>query len=69
MNWHDASELRAQAAWCRKLADAMSDARTRNILQDSAQDFENEAAAYDPIDRPAEPGSDARFRGSSSGGS
>jgi len=67
VNWHDASELRAQAAWCRRLADAISDARTRGILHASAQDFEKEAAAYDPVDPAAGPSDDAGSRGFSSG--
>jgi hypothetical protein len=51
MRRQDASELRAQAARCRRLADAISDTRTRDILKRSAEDFENDATACDALTR------------------
>ena len=42
-----ASALRAQAAWCRTLANGVSDAPTREILNQTAADFEAEAKAID----------------------
>jgi hypothetical protein len=42
-----ASALRAQAAWCRTLANRVSDAPTREILNQTAAEFEAEARAID----------------------
>ena len=47
MNDQSASELRAQAARCRRLANSIYDNRTRDILESTAKEFENEAKAHD----------------------
>jgi hypothetical protein len=47
VNEQSASHLRAQAAWCLKLVNSISDKRTRDILQQSAEEFENEARRHD----------------------
>ena len=39
----EVSELRDQAARCRRLADAICDTQARDILKRSAEEFENEA--------------------------
>ena len=42
-----APALRAQAAWCRTLANGVADAPTRDILNQTAAEFEAEAKAID----------------------
>ena len=42
-----APALRAQAAWCRTLANGVSDAPTHDILNQTAAEFEAEAKAID----------------------
>ena len=58
MNDRGASELRSQAARCRRLADAISDVRTRDILTNSAEEFENEARARDSVEGQGPAGED-----------
>jgi hypothetical protein len=50
VNELSACQLRAKAAWCTRLANLMSDARTRNILNHSAEEFVKEATARDDFD-------------------
>ena len=45
MRPQSASALRAQAAWCRTLANGVSDVPTRDILNQTAAEFEAEAKA------------------------
>jgi len=50
VNMLNASELRSQAARCRRLAQSISDTRTRDILKQSAEEFESEATACESGD-------------------
>jgi hypothetical protein len=50
MNAHSASELRAQAARCRRLASAIFDTQVRDILKRTAEEFENDATACDAVE-------------------
>jgi hypothetical protein len=45
-----ASHLRAQAAWCRTLADGISDLPAHDILMQAAADFDSEAKQVDDND-------------------
>jgi hypothetical protein len=47
MKDHSPSALRAQANWCRTLADGVSDAPSRDILKQTAAEFDAEAKAAD----------------------
>jgi hypothetical protein len=46
----NASELRAQADRCRRLANAISDVEARDILKRSAEEFEKEAKVHEAVD-------------------
>ena len=50
MTDQSAHGLRAQAAWCRTLANGVSDAPIRNILRQTAAEFEAEAKEVDASD-------------------
>lgn len=45
------SELRAHAVRCRRLAEATYDQRTRNILERSAEDFDEQAKQREADER------------------
>jgi hypothetical protein len=46
-----AAELREHAAWCRTLARAASDTRSRDILNRSAEEFESDATAREAAEQ------------------
>ena len=51
MSDQSATELREHAAWCRTLASATSDTRSRDILNQSAEEFERDATACEADER------------------
>ena len=51
MSDQSATELRQHAAWCRTLASAASDTRSRDILNRSAEESETGAAACEAAER------------------
>jgi len=46
-----AAELREHAAWCRTLARAASDTRSRDILNQSAEEFETDATTCEAAEQ------------------
>jgi hypothetical protein len=52
VNPRGAHDLRAQANWCRTLANATSDLPTRGILTQAAAEFDAEAKATDAAEAP-----------------
>ena len=51
MSVQSATELREHAAWCRTLASATSDTRSRDILNQSAKEIETDATACEADER------------------